>query len=177
MTPTPLPGPAFVLDGSVVFAWHFADEQDDYADAVAAALPTTPAVVPSLWRLEVANTLVVGERRGRSTEAQAAALLADLSALDIRIDAETDRHAWTETLRLARAHGLTAYDAAYLELAVRLGLPLATLDGKLAAAAQAVGVPSYAPPPLTPRKPCRPPHSFTPSPRTRRRGSAPAWPG
>lgn len=132
-----------VLDGSLALAWYFADEADPYADAVAQGLATREAVVPSLWRLEIANTLVVGERRKRSTEAQAAAFIARLEMLPIVVDDETDARAWGETIRLARTHTLSAYDAAYLELAMRLGLPLASLDDKLKAAARAVGVPLF----------------------------------
>src|SRR4051794_28566955 len=117
-----------VLDGSLTLAWFFADEADPYADAVARELAAREAVVPSLWRLEIANTLVVGERRKRSTQAQAAAFIARLELLPIVIDGETDARAWGETIRLARVHALSAYDAAYLELAMRRGLPLASLD-------------------------------------------------
>lgn len=135
----------FVLDCSIVFAWYFADESDQYADAVATALPGTPAVVPALFHLEVANTLVVGERRKRSTEAQAAAFLARLAALPIAVDAQTIARAWSDIISLARAQNLSTYDAAYLELAARESLPLATLDDRLQAAAKAVGVPLFKP--------------------------------
>src|SRR3954453_3270594 len=132
-----------VLDGSLTLAWYFADEADPYADAVAQGLATREAVVPSLWRLEIANALVVGERRKRSTEAQAAVFVARLELLPIVVDDETDARAWGETIRLARAHQLSAYDAAYLELAMRRGLPLASLDERLKAAAAVVGVPQF----------------------------------
>ena len=134
----------FVLDGSVTMAWYFADESNPYADSVLSALEHGRAVVPSLWPLEVANTVLVGERRKRSTEAQATAWLGILDTLSIEVDGETTPHAWSGTLALARSQNLSAYDAAYLELAMRRGLPLATLDGKLKNAAQAVGVPIYA---------------------------------
>src|SRR4051794_34453121 len=129
-----------VLDGSLTLAWYFADEANPYADAVALELATREAVVPSLWRLEVANALVIGERRKRSTEAQATNFLARLELLPIVIDDETDARAWGETIRLARAHTLSAYDASYLEIAMRRGLPLASLDDQLKAAAVAIGV-------------------------------------
>src|SRR5438045_3620124 len=109
------PDPRFVLDCSVVLAWYFADESDPFADAVAASLPGATAVVPSLFHLEIANILVVGERRRRSTAAQATAFLSRLAALPIVVDAQTDTRAWSDTMALARAHGLSAYDAAYLE--------------------------------------------------------------
>jgi predicted nucleic acid-binding protein len=132
-----------VLDCSIVMAWYFADEQSDYADHVARRLPQHAAIVPVNWPLEVANVLVIGERRKRSTQAHAARLLKTLKGLPITVDDETNLHAWETTISLARAHGLTAYDAAYLELAVRRGLPLATLDDTLKVAAHAAGVALY----------------------------------
>jgi predicted nucleic acid-binding protein len=135
----------FVLDGSVTLAWLFYDEKDPYADAIAAKLPAVEMLVPRLWHLEVANVLLVGERRGRCTSADVANWFAYLSALPVVVDAETEARAWAETIDLARQHTLTEYDAAYLELAIRTGLPLATLDAKLGAAAAAAGVPLYQP--------------------------------
>jgi len=135
----------FVLDGSLALAWYFKDEADPYADAVAAYLPAARALVPLIWRLEVANAVLMGERRQRSTQAQAAKWLTYLGSLPIAVDDETNDGAWGEVLSLGRAHRLSAYDAAYLELALRRGLPLATLDDKLKAAASAAGVPAFAP--------------------------------
>jgi predicted nucleic acid-binding protein len=135
----------FVLDCSVVFAWYFADEADPYADAVAAELTRATAIVPALFHLEVSNTLLVGERRRRSTGAQAAAFLTRLAGLPIVVDDQTVSRAWTDTMSLARAHGLSAYDAAYLELAVRESAPLATLDDKLRAAGKALDMPLFKP--------------------------------
>ena len=137
------PSTGFVLDCSVTLAWYFADEADAYADSVQDSLAPTGAVVPSLWPLEVTNALVVGERRGRSTLAQATSWIALLKDLPIRIDCETVSRAWAETLHVARTHGLSAYDAAYLELALRLGVGLATRDGKLKTAATSAGIPLY----------------------------------
>ena len=141
----PASRPRFVLDCSVVLAWYFADEADRYADAVAAALPSAVALVPALFHLELGNILVVGERRKRSTEAQATAFLARLAGLPIVVDSQTMARAWSEILTLARTHGLSTYDAAYLELAMREALPLATLDDQLEAAAKAIGVPRFKP--------------------------------
>src|SRR3954447_18981818 len=135
----------FVLDGSVSLAWYFKDELNNYAEAVRERLDRTRAVVPALWPLEIANAVLMGERRKRSTEAQAATWLGILSAFPVVIDDETNGRAWSDTLNLARAQDLSAYDAAYLELAMRRGLPLATLDARLKAAAAAVGVPAFAP--------------------------------
>jgi predicted nucleic acid-binding protein len=135
----------FVVDCSVTLAWCFHDEKDPYADAVAAGFPAVQAFVPSLWPLEVANALLMGERRKRSTQADTASWLAFLNSLPISVDDETTTRAWGDTLNLARSHNLSAYDAAYLELALRRGLPLATLDNRLKAVAGAVGVPEYKP--------------------------------
>lgn len=135
----------FVLDGSVALAWCFHDEADPYADAIVKRFPEVEAVVPALWHLEVANALLVGERRMRSTEADTASWLASLTALPIAVDEDTTTRAWGDVLHLARAHSLSTYDAAYLELALRRGLPLATLDGKLKAAAAAAGAAEFKP--------------------------------
>jgi predicted nucleic acid-binding protein len=133
----------FILDGSVALVWGFADGHDDYAAAILDKMPDLQAHVPGLWPLEVANALLVGERRGRTTTANAAHFLTLLGTFPIAVDGQTVARAWLETIHLARAHNLSAYDASYLELAIRLGLPLATLDDKLKAAATAVGVPSF----------------------------------
>jgi predicted nucleic acid-binding protein len=132
-----------VIDSSVAIAWCFPDEQDDYSQCVLDALSSERAIVPDLWHLEVANTLLVGERRKRSTQANTVTWLGFLASLPITADEETTAHAFTDTLNLAREHSLSSYDAAYLELAMRRGLPLATLDEKLKVAAQAVGVSLY----------------------------------
>jgi predicted nucleic acid-binding protein len=126
-------------------AWYFADEATAYTDAVRDSLVAQQAVVPTLWSLEVANVLVMGERRKRSTEGQAARWLRLLSALPIVIDSETPFRAFDSILTLARHHRLTAYDVAYLELAVRRALPIATLDENLKQAALAQGVAIYEP--------------------------------
>jgi predicted nucleic acid-binding protein len=129
-----------VIDSSVAIAWCFPDERDTYSRSVLDALASEQAVVPELWHLEVANTLVVGERRKRSTQADTVAWLGFLSCLPITVDEQTKARAFGDTAGLARAHGLSVYDAAYLELALRRGLPLATLDDALKAAAKVVGV-------------------------------------
>ena len=134
------PPEPLVLDCSIVMAWYFADERSDFADEVARHLAGRTAYVPSNWPLEVANTLIVGERRKRSTLVQAATFVANLAAMPITIDDQTNLYAWNTVLSLAREQNLSAYDAAYLELSIRRSLPLATLDEELKAAAQAVGV-------------------------------------
>lgn len=129
-----------VLDSSVAIAWCFPDERDDYSQSVLDALASVPAFVTDLWHLEVANALLVGERRKRSTQAETVAWLGFLADLPITVDEETRARAFNDITSLAREQGLSAYDAASLELAMRRGLPLATLDEELKAAAEAVGV-------------------------------------
>jgi predicted nucleic acid-binding protein len=126
---------SLVLDSSAALAWIYADEITPAIRQVFDLLRENGAWVPSLWRLEVANILEMGVRRARHDVAFRDATLADLALLPINLDPETDRQAWGATLRLAERHRLTLYDAAYLELAQRLRLPLATLDSDLRAAA------------------------------------------
>ena len=137
----------FVLDASVTVAWCFPDEPTHYTRSVLKSLgPGFQAVVPGLWPVEVANVLLVGERRKRSTQADTATWLGFLRALPIIIDDETNDRIWADTLSVARAQSLSTYDAVYLELAMRRGLPIATLDDKLKTAASMVGVPLFAVP-------------------------------
>lgn len=136
---------SFVLDCSIAGAWCFQDEADPYAEAIAARFPGVQAVVPPIWPLEIANALLMGERRKRSTPADTTHWLRFLGSLPIQVDDEPTRHVWSEVLNLARAQSLSAYDAAYLELALRRSLPLATLDGRLKDAARAAGVAPYKP--------------------------------
>ena len=135
----------FVLDGSLALAWYFKDEAAPYADAVAASFPVWCARVPVIWPLEVANAVLMGERRTGSTEGQAVKWLGYLGCLPISVEEASKERVWTEVLSLSRAHGLSAYDAAYLELALRRGLPLATLDNQLKRVASALGVARFAP--------------------------------
>jgi len=137
------PTEGLVIDSSIAIAWCFPDEKDEYSQAVLDALASEPAFVPDLWHLEIANALLVGERRKRSTQADTVAWMGFLTALPIAVDDQTKAHAFTDTTHLARTQNLSSYDATYLELAMRRGLPLATLDDKLKAAAKAVGVPLY----------------------------------
>jgi predicted nucleic acid-binding protein len=128
---------AFVLDASVAACWAFQDEDHPDASLAFLRIRTEEAVVPSLWWFEVRNILIVNERRRRIAESDTAAFLLCLSRLRIRVDRVPDEGA---VLRLARAHRLSVYDAAYLELAQREGLPLATLDADLRTAAAGEGV-------------------------------------
>ncbi len=127
----------FVLDASIAAAWLFDDESEPSANSLLIRLQEWEAVVPQHWHLEVRNALIVGERRGRIRPNEVDERLIDLGTLPVRTDLEPDFDA---ALRLARLHGLSFYDAVYLELARRHGVPLATLDGDLGAAAVVEGV-------------------------------------
>jgi predicted nucleic acid-binding protein len=130
---------SLVLDCSLTMAWLYAEETTAAVRKVFELVEDAGAWVPSLWRLEVANVLELGVR-GRSDSAFRDAALDDLAEFPIAIDAETDHRAWTATISLAIDRKLTVYDAAYLELAKRRRLPLATLDKDLRRAATAEGV-------------------------------------
>jgi predicted nucleic acid-binding protein len=129
-----------VLDSSVTVAWFFRDEQTDAVRGVLSTVGQSGAVVPSLWRIEVANALQMAVRRGRIDEGYRDLSIADLAIMDIVVDPESDRHVWSTTLNLANRFRLTVYDAIYLELAQRLTLPLASLDRQLRRAASALGL-------------------------------------
>ena len=131
---------AFVLDASMAMSWCFQDEATVHNRGVLAALENTYAEVPPLWPYEIAKVLAIDERRQRITEAISSAFLQTLAGLDIRNDQVWQPIDGKALLPLVRRHGLTAYDAAYLELAKRSGLPPATLDAELIQAAPLEGV-------------------------------------
>jgi predicted nucleic acid-binding protein len=131
---------AFVLDASVTMAWCFEDESTSTTRAVLSRLSVEEASVPAIWRIEVANVLAIAERRRRITLADSAAFIAKVENLAIHVDEETSSRAFSRILDLAREERLTAYDAAYLELAMRLGVPLASKDRDLCEAAERVAV-------------------------------------
>ncbi len=131
---------SLVLDSSVTLAWVFGDETTPAIRQVFEGIAERGAVVPGLWWLEVANSLTMAVRRKRIDATFRQAALSDLALLDITTDQQTVSMAWSETLNLADQHHLTVYDAAYLELARRRGLPLATLDQELRNAASAIGL-------------------------------------
>ncbi len=131
---------SLVIDASVTMAWYFEDGSTPATDALLDRVATSGATVPALWRLEVANAFQMALRRGRIDAVYRDASLAELGYMPIAIDADTNDHAWSATLRLADRFGLTLYDAAYLELGHRRALPLATLDRQLQAAAPALNV-------------------------------------
>jgi predicted nucleic acid-binding protein len=128
---------SFVVDASIALSWYLPGETSPTAEAAFARLREGDAAAPLLWWLEVRNILVMSERRARITPAQTAQILTRLAELPLRLDATPDS---AVVMGLARDHGLTVYDAAYLELALRLAIPLATLDRALADAAPAAGV-------------------------------------
>jgi predicted nucleic acid-binding protein len=132
---------SLILDSSATLAWTFLEERTDAIVNLFDLVADNGAVVPELWPIEVANTLNVGIRRGRITKAYRKRILAILENMPISMDWETRKHTWDRTLELADLHRLTVYDATYLELALRLSLPLATLDDDLREAAQRNGVP------------------------------------
>ncbi len=134
----------FVIDNSVSMSWCFQDESGDYSDAVLDMLVESTAVVPSIWPLEVVNVLLVAERKQRIAESDSIRFLTLLSQLPIVVEHETPEEMMKDILALARANGLSSYDASYLHLAMRKGLPLATLDNRLIGAARKVGVPILA---------------------------------
>ena len=131
---------AFVLDCSIAVAWLFDDEATPEADALLDRLKNDSALVPGLWHLEIGNVLVRAERHKRASSAQVAAHLELLGRLPIVTDAETQPRAFREILTLARTQRLTTCDAAYLELAMRRGVALATRDKALVQAARHLGV-------------------------------------
>jgi predicted nucleic acid-binding protein len=137
---------SFVLDTSVTMRWFFGDgkpQELTYADKVLDAMKDASALVPATWGLEVANVIARAEAKGLVTEARSGAFLEMLEGVDIEVDAATSAHALSDTLQLARRYKLSSYDASYLELALRLGVPLATLDEDLQKAARKAGVKKF----------------------------------
>lgn len=129
-----------VLDSSATLAWIYGDETTEAVRLLFDIVAEEGAVVPALWRLEIANSLTVAVRRGRIGVGSRDAALCDLAFLDIAIDPHTNAQAWSATVQLADRFRLTLYDAAYLELAQRLALPLASLDNELRAAAHTLNI-------------------------------------
>ena len=133
--------PTFVVDCSVVMAWFFTDESSPGAERVLQRMEREWAIVPGLCHLEILNVLLIAERKKRISRVQAQRLLTFLAELPIATDAESLPGRLPAILDLGRGLGVTSYDAAYIELAARLGLPLATLDRGMRRAARTAGVP------------------------------------
>ncbi len=131
---------AFILDCSITMSWCFPDESTPASLKLLDRLESETALAPSHWFLEVTNVLAMAEKRKRHTAAKSAEFLTRLDALDIEADDEAAGRAFAELLPLCRRHGLTSYDAAYLELAHRRRLPLASLDNDLRSAAKKLGI-------------------------------------
>jgi predicted nucleic acid-binding protein len=134
---------SFVLDSSVTMRWFFGDGKPyelAYAGKVLDAMKKASARVPVTWGLEVANVIARAEAKALVTEARSEAFLEMLEGAEIEVDAATFAHALSGTLQLARRYKLSACDASYLELALRLGIPLATLDAELRNAATKAGL-------------------------------------
>ncbi len=131
----------FVLDASVAVAWCFEDESSEFADRILDLLKTgSEAITPAIWPLELANALLMAERRKRISMAEVAAQLSGIRHLPVLIEPMDSARAFDQVLPVARQQHLTEYDAAYLELALRRALPLATLDDKLRRAARQAGI-------------------------------------
>jgi predicted nucleic acid-binding protein len=135
----------FVLDCSVALSWCFPDEADPYALAVSEAMAESSAHTPAIWLLEVANGLLVAERRGRISQEDVGRFAARFAWLAVIVDSVHRAGYVDDVIAVGRQYGLSAYDAAYLELAIRLRLPIATLDSRLASAAQKAGVQVFKP--------------------------------
>ncbi len=131
---------SLVIDASLTVSWYFDDETTPATEALLDRVAEAGAIVPMLWRLEVANAFQSAIRRKRISALYRDQSLGELTQMPITIDTDTNAYAWTTTLRLAERFALTTYDSAYLELAQRRGLPLATLDTELREAAAALGV-------------------------------------
>lgn len=130
----------FVLDASIALSWCFSDEKTSLTHQLLDRLDAEIAWVPTIWSLEVGNILVSAERRKRIVYADMIQFLSLLNGLPIEIDLETPSKAYHEILLLAHSEKLTTYDAAYLELSMRKGLPLASKDLELCEAAKRLGV-------------------------------------
>jgi predicted nucleic acid-binding protein len=130
----------FVLDSSVALTWILPDERREEVDLLCDRLATESAVVPPVWPLEVGNVLLVAVRRGRITQNEMDEALGYLRALPVEVDTSSWEEALKECLVMAAKFGLTTYDASYVELARRRGLPLASLDRRLREACGTAGV-------------------------------------
>lgn len=137
---------SLVVDASVALAWFFNDERTELTERLLDQVADKGAVVPAVWPLEVSNGLLMGHRRDRLTKADFYASLETLNAIPVTVDMPSLTHVLAKVPHLAQAHQLTTYDAAYLELAIRLGAPLATLDGQLTRVAKKCNHPLVASP-------------------------------
>jgi predicted nucleic acid-binding protein len=129
-----------VIDASVALAWCFPDEASEYADGILVALEGHAILVPALWSVEITNAVLVAERRKRIKQAEIRHFVELLDGLTVLMDSRSVTESVSNILPLAREYGLSAYDAAYLDVAIRHGAPLATLDSKLQRAGEKAGI-------------------------------------
>jgi predicted nucleic acid-binding protein len=129
-----------VIDASITVAWCYEDAATPLSEVVLQHVRTDRAIVPAVWPLKVANAILTGERRGRLSDANTERFLSLLQAMSITVDEETSVQAWTSILALARRFALSSYHSAYLELALRRGVAIATTDRQIVAAARDLGV-------------------------------------
>lgn len=141
----PVPGPGFVLAADIPAAWLLTHLGSSYSSRVMPRVGSDGAIVPGCWPLQIADIVRTAERQGQKSRQAGDSFLARLSYFLIRIDDETAARVWADVLSLARTHSVSVFDAAHLELALRLRLPLATTDDTLTRAAAAIGVPIFAP--------------------------------
>jgi predicted nucleic acid-binding protein len=134
---------SLVVENSIVMSWCFKDETNQYADTVLEHLAEATAFVPSIWPLEVVNVLLIAERRKRLSEADSVRFITLLSQLPIIVEHERPERMMADLLALARANNLSSYDASCLDLSMRKGLPMATLDTRLIGAARMANVPIF----------------------------------
>src|SRR4030043_318155 len=130
----------FIIDNSVVMSWCFKDETSKYTDAVLDYLEKATAYVPAIWPLEVSNVLLIAERRNRLRQADSSRFISLLFELPIIVEQEAPERMLSEILALAREYKLSSYDASYLDLAMRKGLPIATTDKNIISAAKRISV-------------------------------------
>jgi len=135
----------FVVDNSVVMSWCFQDEMSEYADAVLDRLADAQALVPGIWPLEVTNVLLMAQKKKRLSRAGSARFLELLRSLPIVVEQELPARVFAEIFALAEDTGFSTYDASYLDLSMREGLPLASLDRSLRKAAKGCHVPVFNP--------------------------------
>ena len=137
----------FVIDNSIILTWCFGDQADAYADAVLDSLAGAGAIVPAVWPIELVDALLAAERRQRLHEEDSDRFLSLLGRLPITIDQRWPSTAMRDLLALGRAHQLSSYEAAYLDLALRDGLPLATLNERMLHTGHRLRIPLYNPAP------------------------------
>lgn len=129
-----------VIDASVALAWCFPDEASDYADEVLVALDGQAILVPALWAIEITNAVLEAERRKRIKQPEIRQFAALLNELTVVMDSPSLLETMSNLLPLAREYGLSAYDASYLDVAMRRGAALATLDSNLQNAGRKAGI-------------------------------------